>query len=79
MDNSFKIRAGKVFKSIRNKNKLSQKNVASMLGKDQSQISRIERGLEDIRFSEVDKFCKHCNVSLLDLVAKIKCRTGQWY
>ena len=71
MDNSFRIRAGKVFKSIREKYKQSQKDVASALKKDQGQISRIERGLEEMRFSEVDKFCKHFNVSFLDLVARI--------
>ena len=72
MYDSFKIKTGKVLKSIRIKNKQSQKKVATLLGKDQVQISLIERGLEDMQLSEVDKFCKHFNVGLLDFVAKVK-------
>ena len=72
MDDLFKIKTGKVLRSIREKNKQPQKKVAALLGKDQGQISRIERGLEDMRFSEVDKFCRHFNASFLDLVAEVK-------
>ena len=72
MDRSFKTKVGKVLKCVREKNNWPQTKVASLLGKDQSQISRIERGLEDIRFSEVNRFCTHFNVSLVDIVAEIK-------
>ncbi len=68
----FKIKTGKTLKAIREKNHQSQRIVAYLLGKDQSQISRIERGLEDIRFSEFDKFCRHFDVSPLDVIAEIK-------
>ena len=71
-DDLFKIKAGEVFKSIRIKNKQSQKKVASALGKDQTQISRIERGYEDMRFSEVNKLCRHFDYSFLELVAEVK-------
>ncbi len=72
MDDIFKIKTGKTLKAIREKNHQSQRIVAYLLGKDQSQISRIERGLEDIRFSEFDKLCRHFNVSPLDVIAQIK-------
>ncbi len=61
-----------MLRTIREKSKQSQESVASLLGKDQSQISRIERGLEEIRFSEINKVCEYFNVGLVDFVAKIK-------
>ena len=71
-DNSFQIRTGKVLRNYREENNKSQEEIAIFLGKDQSQISRIESGLEDIRFSEVEKFCKCLNLDLVSVVAEIK-------
>ena len=72
MDDLFKIKAGKVLREIREGNNKPQTEIAALLGKDQSQISRIERGKEDIRFAEVDKLCGHFGVSMVDVVAQIK-------
>ncbi len=72
MIEEFRIKAGKIFKSIREEHKTSQTKVGALLGKDQSQISRIERGLEDIRFSEVNKFCQHFGVSIVEFIAEVE-------
>ncbi len=72
MEKIFKAKTGKVLRIVRKKNNLSQEKVASLLEKDQSQISRIERGLDDIRFSEVNTLCNHFKISLFDFVAEVK-------
>ena len=72
MDNSFKIKAGKVLREIREENNKPQTEIAALLGKDQSQISRIERGLEEIRLSEVSKICRYFNLDLVSVAAKIE-------
>ena len=72
MNNLFKIKIGKILREIRLENNKSQAKIAALLGKDQSQISLIERGLQDIKLSEVKKICRHFNLDLVAVVAKIE-------
>ncbi len=72
MTDEFGLRVGMVIRSIREANRDPQVKVASLLGKDQSQISRIERGLEDIRFGEINKLCHYFGISMVDFVARVE-------
>ncbi len=68
----FKFKTGRLLRSLREKHGIPQTRLASFLGKDQGQISRIERGLEDIRFAEINKLCHYFDISIVDFVAQIE-------
>ena len=68
----FRFQVGQVIRAIRKENNHSQAKVASLLGKDQGQISRIERGMEDIRISEVNQFCDYFGIAFADFAHKLK-------
>ena len=80
MTSEFGIRVGSVLRSMREASKAPQAKIAFLLGKDQSQISRIERGLEDIRFGDINKLCRYFGVSMVDFVARVKYeqQTSDW-
>ena len=62
---------GKNMKEIRTKHKLSQENIANLLGITQACVARYENGLIEISTSNLYKFSKYLKVSLSKLCNKI--------
>lgn len=62
---------GKNMKEIRIKHKLSQENIANLLGVTQACIARYENGLIAISTSNLYKFSKYFKISLSKLCNKI--------
>lgn len=62
---------GKNMKEIRTKHKLSQENIANLLGITQACVARYENGLIEISTSNLYKFSKYFKVSLSKLCNKI--------
>ena len=58
-------------KEIRTKHKLSQENIANLLGITQACVARYENGLIEISISNLYKFSKYFKVSLSKLCNKI--------
>ena len=67
-----KITLGHNLKEIRQKNNLSQENVALMIGVSQACIVRYEKGLIDISTSNLYKYSKKFNISINELCGKNK-------
>lgn len=68
----FSLKAlGKNMKEIRTKHKLSQENIANLLGVTQACVARYENGLIAISTSNLYKFSKYFKVSLSKLCNKI--------
>ncbi len=72
MNDPFRSKTGRLLRSLREKHRIPQAKLANFLDKDQSQISRIERGLEDLRFAEVSKLCHYFGISMVDFVAQVE-------
>ena len=53
-------------KSVRAQAELTQKELASLLGKPQSYVSKYESGERKLDYLEVREICKFCNVSISD-------------
>ncbi len=63
---------GNNLKAVRIKNKLSQENIADILGVTQACITRYEKGLICISTSNLYKFCKEFKVSINEICGKGK-------
>jgi transcriptional regulator with XRE-family HTH domain len=57
------IKTGLTMRDIRKKKKISAKEMASHLGFDSSQVSRMERGLLRVNLIQVEKFCEVVKIS----------------
>ncbi len=67
----FKV-VGCNIKKIRNTNKLSQENIASLLNISQACVTKYEKGLIEISTSNLYEFAKYFKVSINDLCGKTK-------
>ena len=63
---------GNNMKLIRNKNNLSQENIAELLGVTQACITRYEKGIISISVPNLYKFAKEFKVSINELCGKTK-------
>lgn len=63
---------GNNMKLIRNKNNLSQENIAELLGVTQACITRYEKGLISISVPNLYKFAKEFKISINELCGKTK-------
>lgn len=52
-----------ILKRIRVLNELSQKDIARIIGKERTKVSRIELGKAELTSSEIIKLCKALNLS----------------
>lgn len=64
-------KSGKYIKAIRTKKNLTQKEFASIVGIEQSHVSRLERDIYDISLSKFLFFCSKLKIKNLDEILKI--------
>jgi transcriptional regulator with XRE-family HTH domain len=62
------IKFGKRIKTIRLKQKLSQGQLAKILGVHPTDISAVERGLRNMTLKNMERFATALNVSVNDLL-----------
>ena len=67
MNMDISIKFGKRVKAIRLKKRMSQGDIARMLGVSVSYISQIERGIENLSLKGIEKLAKAIGVSVGEL------------
>lgn len=59
-------------KELRERNGISQRELARIISMNQSQYSKVERGLVDPRISTIEKICKGLEITLFDFFLPYK-------
>ncbi len=72
MDTNINRAIGKGLKDIRKKKNLSQKVLASRMGRLQSYVSKIEQGERALRVAEVFEYAEALDVNWQDLMLDVK-------